>query len=167
MWRQESELRRARKSQNEQKTRCPMLTQIKVINLLSKWQQAVSWIKLFYEVFHKKKCFTRWSSVATRCVPHSQTWSADSLLASSQVQQCSISAVCLLLYPSPRNEAQDLSCWYLCWEAMATCLTGAKYFTGGMRRGKIKWLNVDQSHCEDSRTSSLSQLGSDNFIKIF
>lgn len=149
MWRQESEQRRIRNNLNEQKTRCPVLIQTKVINLLSKWQQAVSETKLFYGDFHRKMYFTRWSSVATRCVPHS-------LIAFSQVQQHSISAVSLLLCPSPGSDTQDPSCWYLCWGAMATCLTGAKFFTGGMRRGKIEWLNVAQSHCEDSRTSPTS-----------
>lgn len=48
-----------------------------------------------------------------------------------------------------------------------TCPTGARYFLEGMRSGKVEWANVAQSHREGSRTSSLSQLGSNNFIKIF
>lgn len=51
--------------------------------------------------------------------------------------------------------------------ARVTCPTGARYFLEGMRSGKVEWVNVAQSHCEDSRTSSLTQLGINNFIKIF
>lgn len=146
-----------------------MFIQTKVFNLLSKKQLGAHGIKLSSENFHKKMYFTRWSPPAARSPPDvSQTHKPGARTAR--------------MPPPAHSSAPSLHAAYCCsatlavkavtlrgdiWgRARVTCPTGARYFLEGMRSGKVEWVNVAQSHREDSRTSSLSQLGSNNFIKI-
>lgn len=169
MWRQASELRRWRKkSEWTENQIMSMFIKTEVFNLLSKWQWDVPGINILSEDYHKKNVFHKvrstCSSAATRYVPHSQRWSADSLVASLQLRAAL--RLCTLLTATPQH-------WR--WNPWPFSLSLAKG-KGNMSYSnqvpswgneKVEWANVAQNHCENCRTSSLSQLGSDNFIKIF